>query len=152
MPFQVRINGTKVRDLRVSLGYTQGQLATRTGIDRSLISHIERGARTSIEFDSLNKLARGLKVEPLELLSEDETANNDDEEGSIEEQIARLLDQRPELRPGIAKLLDAHPLMVLETLEALVQMIDRAEQMRDESAPNAKENLPRSMPDSQANR
>src|SRR4028118_1414433 len=68
MSRQTRINGKKVALLRRALSLTQGQLQEYSGVDRGLISNIERGVRVSVTFDTLNKLAAGLKVDPLDLL------------------------------------------------------------------------------------
>lgn len=52
----------RVKELRVSQGLTQEQLAERAEIDPSVLSRIERGSRTNVRLETLDKLVRALGV------------------------------------------------------------------------------------------
>ena len=56
-----------LRRLRVERGLSQEELAHRTGIDRTYVSHLER-LRYSPTLDMVERLASSLEVEPLDLL------------------------------------------------------------------------------------
>jgi transcriptional regulator with XRE-family HTH domain len=58
--------GENVRDRRQDAGLSQEELASRAGLDRTLISSIERG-RKLVRIDTLVKLSRALAV-PLDAL------------------------------------------------------------------------------------
>lgn len=58
-----------LRRLRVERGLSQEELAHRTGIDRTYVSHLER-LRYNPTIDMVERLAKSLNVEPLELLSQ----------------------------------------------------------------------------------
>ena len=60
MDQKVTMQGERVKRLRDSHSYTQGQLALRSGVDRSLISRIERGIRPNVYAKSAGSLARAL--------------------------------------------------------------------------------------------
>jgi transcriptional regulator with XRE-family HTH domain len=64
-----QVFGDRVRGFRDSLGYSQATLAERSGLHRTFISDIERGARNS-SLKTLDKLARALNVRPGDLLGE----------------------------------------------------------------------------------
>jgi transcriptional regulator with XRE-family HTH domain len=53
--------GERVRFLRVGAGWTQQSLATRCGLDRAHIAHIEAGDMNP-QLDTLEQLAEGLGV------------------------------------------------------------------------------------------
>ena len=56
-----------LRRLRVERGFSQEELAHRTGIDRTYVSHLER-LRYNPTLDMVERLASSLEVEPLDLL------------------------------------------------------------------------------------
>jgi len=56
------INFRKLRTLREALGWTQGDLAYHSGIQRTTISKIETGARPNIRTTTLSALAGALGV------------------------------------------------------------------------------------------
>lgn len=60
--------GARVRDLRKAAGLTLDQASETTGVSRAALSKIERG-EMSPTYDSLCKLARGLKVDLATLVS-----------------------------------------------------------------------------------
>ena len=60
--------GRNVRELRLSLGMTQADLADRAESRRALVSDIERG-EANPTLDSLLRIAVALEVEPTELLN-----------------------------------------------------------------------------------
>jgi transcriptional regulator with XRE-family HTH domain len=59
--------GIKVHDYRKAAGYTQEQLEELTGLDRSYISGVERGARNP-SIKNITKLAKALKVKVSDLV------------------------------------------------------------------------------------
>ena len=71
------IVGNNLKDYRRKLGYTQEDLAKYIGVERSLISHYENGAR-EISLIHLNKISDLFGIESNALLidnSIDQTAN-----------------------------------------------------------------------------
>lgn len=66
-----------VRQTRKRKGFTQDELAKRSGLNRAYISDVERGER-NISLGALFSLASGLAVPPSELLTavENEIATN----------------------------------------------------------------------------
>lgn len=53
-----------VRRRRQELGYTQQQLADRSGVTRALVGHLEAGRlRVAPQLPNLRRLATGLEVE-----------------------------------------------------------------------------------------
>jgi len=56
-----------LRTLRLAKGWSQEYLALETGLDRTFISHVERGAR-NISLDNIDKLAVALSVPAYRLL------------------------------------------------------------------------------------
>jgi transcriptional regulator with XRE-family HTH domain len=59
----------RLRELRLALGLTQGELAARAGTRRATVSRLENSRVTAIELEVLEKLADVLGVEPGFLLS-----------------------------------------------------------------------------------
>jgi len=59
--------GRRVRDLRKQRGLSQEDLALESGLDRTFVSHVERGARNA-SILSVLKLAKALRVKPSRLL------------------------------------------------------------------------------------
>ena len=61
-PIEIRL-----REIRRDRGFTQVQLAEKTGIDQGTISRIESGT-DMIRMDSLERLCKALKCEPGDIL------------------------------------------------------------------------------------
>lgn len=59
--------GRTVRGLRVEIGLTQEELAFRSGMKRSYLSDLERGARNPT-LRALGRLAAALDIPPARLL------------------------------------------------------------------------------------
>jgi len=59
--------GQRVRAARLDKGWTQEKLADITGMHPTYIGDAERGER-NVSLDNILKLAKGLKVEPGQLL------------------------------------------------------------------------------------
>jgi transcriptional regulator with XRE-family HTH domain len=59
--------GSRLRLLRLEAGYTQVQLATHLGINRSFISDVERGAK-SVSLSYLETFAQGFSLSVGQLL------------------------------------------------------------------------------------
>lgn len=60
--------GQRVRELRLAKGWTQEELAERTGLHPTYIGGVERGER-NLGLDNLLKIARALDEHPTALLS-----------------------------------------------------------------------------------
>ncbi len=58
--------GLRVRKHRKSLGFSQEELAERSGLHRNYISDVERGRR-NLSLDALLRLAKGLGINIREL-------------------------------------------------------------------------------------
>lgn len=54
----------RVRALREAKGWSQVQLAERAVIRRATLSAIENGQTKGVDFETLEKLARALEVDP----------------------------------------------------------------------------------------
>jgi transcriptional regulator with XRE-family HTH domain len=59
--------GSNVRRLRTERGYSQEELAERSGLHRTYVSSLERGQR-NVGLDNIKKLAAALGVKASELL------------------------------------------------------------------------------------
>jgi len=59
--------GRRVRELRKRGGLSQEDLALESGLDRTFVSHVERGARNA-SILSVWRLANALRVKPSKLL------------------------------------------------------------------------------------
>ena len=58
--------GKRVRILRLAKGWTQEELASRSGLHSTYVGGIERGER-NVGLDNILKLARALAVRPADL-------------------------------------------------------------------------------------
>lgn len=56
-----------MRDLRVSLGYSQERLAERANLHRTYVGSVERGER-NVSLENIVRIARALRVKPSQLL------------------------------------------------------------------------------------
>jgi transcriptional regulator with XRE-family HTH domain len=61
----------ELKKYRRIAGLTQTQLATKSGVDVTLISRLERGERQTASYESVVRLARALNLEPEELMPVD---------------------------------------------------------------------------------
>ncbi|KNF06978.1 putative transcription factor [Gottschalkia purinilytica] len=68
--------GKRIRDLRRVLDMTTYELAQKTGFSQSTISKIETGKR-KIDIDTLETIAKALKVSPSKLLEEESVKKED---------------------------------------------------------------------------
>lgn len=64
-----KIFAQNIRELRLSKKLSQEELADICGLHRTYISDIERGNR-NISIDNIEKIAKGLDVDPFVLLEE----------------------------------------------------------------------------------
>jgi DNA-binding XRE family transcriptional regulator len=60
--------GKRVRALRLDQGWTQEELAHRSGLNRSYMSEVERG-RSDVSLSTLQKIARSLGISLAELFT-----------------------------------------------------------------------------------
>jgi transcriptional regulator with XRE-family HTH domain len=59
----------ELKKYRRIAGLTQRGLADKSGVDVTLISRLERGARQTASYESIVRLARALNLEPEELVA-----------------------------------------------------------------------------------
>lgn len=62
--------GLRIRQLRLSRGFSQEEFAYNCGLDKNYIGYIERGEK-SATINTINKLARGLKISLKEMFDYD---------------------------------------------------------------------------------
>ncbi len=60
--------GDRIYALRVAKGWSQGQLALRSGVSREMISKLERGVQLGTSLSNAIKFAKALNV-PVESLT-----------------------------------------------------------------------------------
>jgi DNA-binding Xre family transcriptional regulator len=61
----------RLRELRDARGWTQAKLAREADLRQATISELETGSTQGVAFDTLDKLASALGVEPGDLLERD---------------------------------------------------------------------------------
>ncbi len=66
---QLKAFGSRVRELREGLGWSQDKLAEGAGLHRTYISGLERGER-NVSVLNILRLARALKTTPGRLLND----------------------------------------------------------------------------------
>ena len=62
----------RIEDLRNGRGWSQAELARKSGVPQATISRIEAGKTAGISFDTLEKLAKALEVHPAALIEKRE--------------------------------------------------------------------------------
>jgi len=60
--------GIKIKELRKKCGYTQDKLSELADIDYKYLQRLEGKTPPAIRIDTIEKIARALKVEPSDLL------------------------------------------------------------------------------------
>ncbi|HHT9125401.1 MAG TPA: helix-turn-helix domain-containing protein [Candidatus Brocadiia bacterium] len=69
MKSNVRLKlGVRIKELRKKCGYTQEKLSELTNIDYKYIQRLEGKKPPAIKIDTIERLAKALKVKPSELL------------------------------------------------------------------------------------
>jgi transcriptional regulator with XRE-family HTH domain len=63
--------GHRIRERRMAMELTQAELADRCELHRTFIGSVERGER-NLAMLSLRRIARALRVKPVELVSSDD--------------------------------------------------------------------------------
>jgi transcriptional regulator with XRE-family HTH domain len=59
----------RIRPVRLRKGWTQYELARRSGVDSAMISRIENGLTRGVGLGTVERLARALRVSPRSLLT-----------------------------------------------------------------------------------
>jgi transcriptional regulator with XRE-family HTH domain len=59
----------RLRPVRLRKGWTQYELARRSGVDSAMISRIENGLTRGVGLGTVERLARALRVNPRSLLT-----------------------------------------------------------------------------------
>jgi putative transcriptional regulator len=54
----------RLRDLRRTRGWSQSELARRSGVSQSVISRLENGVTEAVSFENLERLAGALECDP----------------------------------------------------------------------------------------
>lgn len=60
-----------VRDARLRAKMTQDELATASGLDQTTISDLETGRNVNPRLDTIRRLAKALKIRPVQLRFEE---------------------------------------------------------------------------------
>jgi len=69
MSIEIKLKlGKKIKGLRAKRSYTQEKLSEISGIDYKYIQRIEGKNPPAIKIDTIERLAKALKVKPAELL------------------------------------------------------------------------------------
>lgn len=69
MDTNIRLNlGKKMKELRKKCGYTQEKLSEVAKLDYKYIQRLEGKNPPAVKIDTIEKLAKALKVKPAELL------------------------------------------------------------------------------------
>jgi len=69
MEYAIRRNlGKKIKELRQKYNYTQEKLSEAANIDYKYIQRIEGKKPPAVRIDTIEKLAKALKVKPCDLL------------------------------------------------------------------------------------
>lgn len=66
--------GEKIKDARLKKRFTQEELASRVGVQKSAIAKWETGRVENIKRSSLQKLAEALEISPAELIGSGQEA------------------------------------------------------------------------------
>ena len=106
--------GEKVRALRKAKGFTQEQLGEKAELHYTYIGAIER-AECNLSMDNIEKVAKGLGVEPVELFSFSSKQKSVSEKGKTFLRLKEVLKQRDE------KTLKS----VLGIVEDVLELVDR---------------------------
>ena len=61
----------RVRDLRLTRGWTQAELAKRANVRRATINRIENGRTTGVDFDVLERIADAFGLAARSLIVQD---------------------------------------------------------------------------------
>lgn len=91
--------GDRLRRVRREHGYTQEELASRSGLSTDLIAKLEQGRRSSARITSLMRLANALDVDLTELTGKRERLGTDRDGGSVLAIRDAILS--PSLLPGL---------------------------------------------------
>lgn len=87
--------GKIIKDARLSMGYTQEELASKVGVQKSAIAKWENGRVSEIKRSNLKALAEALELDPNTLLSPSDSdisqSSSSAPELELTEQEARLL-------------------------------------------------------------
>lgn len=66
-----RTQAMELKKFRRIAGFSQEELAARSGVDKGAISRLERGLRREPSYETVVRLARALNLEPEELVPVD---------------------------------------------------------------------------------
>lgn len=87
--------GEKIKQLRKQLGMTQEELGDLIGVQKAAINKYETGVVVNLKKSTIHALAKALHVSPVELLSPEESP--DDQPQTVEARIlAKGIDKLPE--------------------------------------------------------
>jgi len=62
--------GERMKQLRVSAGFSQEELSFKCDLDRTYINHVERGKR-NLSLSSIEKICKGLNVSLTEFFNDE---------------------------------------------------------------------------------
>lgn len=84
-----QVVGEQVRKIRKARGLTQEQLAEKSDLSLSYISDVERGMR-NISLELLGKIIAALKITPVQLFEDVDTASEHFNDGNVSLKIDTL--------------------------------------------------------------
>ncbi|MFD1545664.1 helix-turn-helix domain-containing protein [Nonomuraea guangzhouensis] len=111
--------GSRLRAVRRDRGFTQEELAERSGLSRDLIAKLEQGQRSSARLTSLMKLANALDVELSKLVGKRDQLGTGRDGASVLDLRNALLS--PSLLPGLDDGHDGEPTPLRDIAEAVDQ-------------------------------
>ena len=85
--------GDRIREIRLSKGLTQGQLADRASLKRSAIGNYENGVREP-KMSVLRKIADALQVDVYEIIEFNTIEVDDDDPWTLREEMRRDPERR----------------------------------------------------------
>lgn len=110
--------GRRLKRLREARDFSQGQLATYSGVARSYISEIESGQAANVSGARLSKLAEVLETSVDYLLGQ-----TDDPRATDRPPVGQLTHQEEEMLKLFQSMDDARRQIALATLRAQAQLV-----------------------------
>lgn len=92
-----------IKNRRLELGLTMKEIANYVGVSEGTISRWESGEIKNMKRNKIAKLSQILKISPLDLMGEIETANSD--YTSHEKKLIEAYRKNPQMQEAVDKLL-----------------------------------------------
>lgn len=129
---EIRIDRDKLVQLLQEKSMSQNKLAHYAGVSQSVVSRILSGHRLGVRTSTLLAFARVLRVHPgmivedvnspqLAKLLDLEVEHIEEEVDLDDKVIAQFLDENPEVRAGMAKVIRGRPRALLRLMKAEIE-------------------------------